>query len=169
MTEKRDTTLLQITPTKLKDLGKFTIPCTIGGVEIPYALFDLGSSINLMPLKKARELSLGEIVPSNVTLTLADLSVTHPYGVLKYVLVHVDGLVFPVDFVAVDMKRYICGSIILGWPLLVTGKVLIDLEICELSLTFNNKKWCLMLMSGHCMQMIWKHATSFCIRRPERF
>lgn len=62
MTEKCDTTLLQTMPTKLKDPGKFTISCTIGGVEIPHAVCDLGSSINLMPLNKAKELNLGEIM-----------------------------------------------------------------------------------------------------------
>lgn len=82
MTEKCDTTLLQTMPTKLKDPDKFTISCTIGGVEIPRALCDLGSSINLVPLNKEKELNLGEIIPGNATLTLADLSVTRPHGVL---------------------------------------------------------------------------------------
>lgn len=54
MTEKYDTTLLQTMPTKLKGSGKFTISCTIGGVEIPYALCDSGLSINLIPLNKAK-------------------------------------------------------------------------------------------------------------------
>jgi hypothetical protein len=37
-------------PNKCKDPGSFTIPCTIGGVEIGRALLDLGASVNLMPL-----------------------------------------------------------------------------------------------------------------------
>ena len=68
--------------TQLKDPGKFTISCTIGGVDILHAQCDLGSSINIMPLNKEKELSLGEIIPSNITLTLDDLFVTHPQGVL---------------------------------------------------------------------------------------
>lgn len=55
-------------------------------------------------------------------------------------LVHVDGLVFPVDFMVVDMKGDIDDSIILEHPFLATGKMLIDLETCELSLKFKNKK-----------------------------
>jgi hypothetical protein len=37
-------------PNKCKDQGSFTIPCTIGGVEIYRALLDLGASVNLIPL-----------------------------------------------------------------------------------------------------------------------
>ncbi|XP_050919029.1 uncharacterized protein LOC127136526 [Lathyrus oleraceus] len=127
MTEKCDTILLQTMPKKLKDPGKFTNSCTIGGVEIPHALCYLGSIINLMPLDKAKELNLGEIIPCNVTLTLADLSVTHPHDVLQDVLVHVDELVFPTDFVVVDMKGDTGDLVILGLLFLVTKKALINL------------------------------------------
>ena len=50
-------------PEKMKDPGSFTIPCTIGGVEIQKALYDSGASINLMPLSVARRLSLGSLLP----------------------------------------------------------------------------------------------------------
>lgn len=88
----------------MKDPGKFTIACTIGGVKIPHALCDLGSSINVMPRDKIKELNFGEIISSNMTLILADLSITHPHGILLDVLVHVDGLFFLVYFVVADMK-----------------------------------------------------------------
>ncbi|MCI23638.1 hypothetical protein A2U01_0044820, partial [Trifolium medium] len=42
--------LQQRLPPKLKDPGRFTIQCSIKGVEIKEALLDLGSSINIMPL-----------------------------------------------------------------------------------------------------------------------
>lgn len=103
MTEKDETIMPPTLPQKLKDPGKFTIACTIVGVKIPRALYDLGSSINVMPLNKVKDLNLGEIISSNMTLTLVDLSVTHLLGILQDVLVHVDGLVFPIDFVVIDM------------------------------------------------------------------
>ena len=37
-------------PTKMKDLGSYTIPCSIGKYEFKKALCDSGASINLMPL-----------------------------------------------------------------------------------------------------------------------
>lgn len=91
-----------------------------------------------MPLNNAKELNLGEIIPSNITLTLVDLSITHPHGVLQDVLVHVASLFFPADFMVVDLKGYICGSVVLRHLFLVAWKALIDLETCELSLNLNN-------------------------------
>ena len=35
---------------KMKDLGSFTIPCSIGKYEFKKALCDSGASINSMPL-----------------------------------------------------------------------------------------------------------------------
>lgn len=72
MVEKDDVVKLKSLPPKLKDLDKFTISCNIVGVNIMYALCDLGSSINVMSLKTVKELKVGEITPSNMTFTLAD-------------------------------------------------------------------------------------------------
>ena len=55
-------------PEKMKDPGSFTIPCIIEGVEIQQALCDSGASINLMPLSVAKQLSLGELLPTTITL-----------------------------------------------------------------------------------------------------
>ena len=53
---------------KMKDLGSFTIPCSIGKYEFKKALCDLGASINLMPLSVVQRLSLGELTPTTITL-----------------------------------------------------------------------------------------------------
>lgn len=65
MTKKDEMAVPPTFPQKLKDPGKFTITCTVGGVNIPHDLCDLGSSINVMPLNQVKELNLGEIIPSN--------------------------------------------------------------------------------------------------------
>lgn len=139
MIEKDEMAVPQALPPKMKDPGKFTITCTISGVKIPHALCDLGSSINVMPLNKFKELKMGEIIPSNMTLTLADSFVTHPVGIVQDMLVHVDGLVFPADFVVINMKGDSGGSVILGCLFLATGKVLIDVERGELVLKFKKE------------------------------
>lgn len=82
MIEKGDMEVPQALPQKLKDPGKFTISCSIGGVKILHTLCDLGSSINVIPLNKVKELNLGQIIQSNMTLTLDDLYVTYPRGIL---------------------------------------------------------------------------------------
>ena len=55
-------------PKKMQDLDSFTIPCKIGDAEIRKALCDSGASINLMPLSIAKRLSLGELIPTAMTL-----------------------------------------------------------------------------------------------------
>ena len=52
-------------PPKLKDLGNFTFPCTIGNSIFERALYDWGASINLMSLSIFKKLSLGEIKANN--------------------------------------------------------------------------------------------------------
>ena len=55
-------------PTKLKDLGSFTIRCAIGNAVFEKALCDLGVSINLMPWSIFKKLKLGEARSTTVTL-----------------------------------------------------------------------------------------------------
>nr|GEX84623.1 reverse transcriptase domain-containing protein [Tanacetum cinerariifolium] len=71
---------------KLKDLGKFLIPCDFSGMDVCYALADLSASINLMPLSIWNKLSLPELTPTRMTLELADRSITRPKRVTEDVL-----------------------------------------------------------------------------------
>ncbi|XP_062085924.1 uncharacterized protein LOC133792030 [Humulus lupulus] len=99
-------------PPKLRDPGSFTIPCTIGSFECKHALYDLGASINLMPLSVFCRHGLGEASPTTVTLQLADHSIKHPR----------------------DMEEDENVPIILGRPFLATGQALIDVQKGELKL-----------------------------------
>ena len=114
-------------PEKMKDPGSFTIPCIIGGVEIQKALCDSGDSINLMPLSVAKQFSLGELIPTSITLQIADRSMVKPEGVLEDVLVTVGKFVFPVDFIILDMEEDSQVPLLLGRPFLATGAALIDM------------------------------------------
>ncbi|XP_050890825.1 uncharacterized protein LOC127096274 [Lathyrus oleraceus] len=82
-------------PPKLTNPGSFMIHFSIGSLKIGQTLCDLGASINLMSLFMMRKLNYGEPKPTKMTLTLADRSITYPYGVLEDVLVKVDDLIFP--------------------------------------------------------------------------
>ena len=55
-------------PPKLKDTISFSIPCTIGNSYFDKALYDLGTSINLMPLSIFRKSGLGEPKATTVSL-----------------------------------------------------------------------------------------------------
>ncbi|XP_050916026.1 uncharacterized protein LOC127131133 [Lathyrus oleraceus] len=140
MIEKEDMEAHQAFPPKMKDPGKFTIACTIGGVKIPHALCDLGSSITVISLNTLKHLEIGDIIPSNMTLTLDDSYVTHPLGIVLDMLVQVNGISFPADFVVIDMKGVSGVTIILECTILAIGKALIDGETNEFILMFNKTK-----------------------------
>ncbi|XP_073152853.1 uncharacterized protein [Henckelia pumila] len=100
-------------PPKQKEPGSFSIPCMINDVK----------------------LSLGEPKPTRMSLQLADRSLKYPRGIIEDVLVKVDKLIFPVDFVVLDMEEDLDMPLILGRPLLAIGKALIDVKKRELLLT----------------------------------
>nr|GFB62707.1 reverse transcriptase domain-containing protein [Tanacetum cinerariifolium] len=60
--------ILNKLPRKLRDLGKFLIPCEFSGMDECLALADLGASINLMPLSVWEGLSLPELTLTCMTL-----------------------------------------------------------------------------------------------------
>ncbi|XP_010247553.1 PREDICTED: uncharacterized protein LOC104590540 [Nelumbo nucifera] len=105
LTEKCTSIITSKMPAKLKDPGSFTIPCVVGSIEFPNCLYDLGASINLMPLSIFRKLGLGEVKPTLMTLQLADHSIKKPHGVVEDVHVKVDKFIFPMDFVVLDFEE----------------------------------------------------------------
>ena len=113
-------------PGKMKDPGSFTIPCSIGKYEFKKALCDSGASINLMPLSAVQRLSLRELIPTAITLQMADRSMARPEGVLEDVIIKVGKFIFFVDFAIMKMEEDTKVPILLGRPFLATGAALID-------------------------------------------
>ncbi|KAD4385637.1 hypothetical protein E3N88_25806 [Mikania micrantha] len=64
--------ILNKLPEKLTDPEIFTIPCLFGSDTQRHALADSGASINLMPYSLYEKLALGELMPTRMTLSLAD-------------------------------------------------------------------------------------------------
>ncbi|XP_038876745.1 uncharacterized protein LOC120069132 [Benincasa hispida] len=127
-------------PTKMKDLGSFTLPCSIRGKEVENALCDLGASINLMPLSIFKKLNIGNARHTTITLQLADRSITHPESKMEDVLVQVDKFIFPVDFIILDYEADIEVPIILRRPFLATGRELIDVQKGELTIRVDDQQ-----------------------------
>ncbi|XP_057803366.1 uncharacterized protein LOC131018669 [Salvia miltiorrhiza] len=140
LTEGSSAILKNKIPPKLKDPGSFTIPCAIGGRDIGKALCDLGAIINLMPLSVFKKLGIGGARPTTVTLQLTDRSMAHPEGKIEDVLVQVDKLIFPADFIILDYEADREVPIILGRPFLPTGRTLIDVQKGELTMRVNDQQ-----------------------------
>ena len=108
------------TPVKYKDLGCPTISINIGGTCVEKALLDLGASVNLLPYSMYNQLGLGELKPTSITLSLADISIKIPKGTVEDVLIQVDKFYYLVDFVLLDTESPAAGAnyvpIILGRP-----------------------------------------------------
>ena len=127
---------------KYKDPRSPTISVNIGGTCIDKALLDLGASVNLLPYSVYKQLGLGELKPTNITLSLADRSVKIPKGIVEDVLVKVDKFYYPVDFVVLDTEPIASGlnhvPIILGRPFLATANAIINCRNGVMQLTFGN-------------------------------
>ena len=143
LTEQVSAIIQSKTPVKYKDPGSPTISVNIGGTCIDKALLDLGASVNLLPYSMYKQLGLGELKPTNITLSLADRSVKIPKGIVEDVLVKVDKFYYPVDFVVLDTEPIASGPnhvlIILGRPFLATSNAIINCRNGVMQLTFGNK------------------------------
>ncbi|GJX88825.1 reverse transcriptase domain-containing protein [Tanacetum coccineum] len=126
MNERCLAILLNKLPTKEKDPGSFTIPYQVSNLRINNALADLGASISLIIYTMYEKLGLGEPKPTRMSLELADRSIQYPRGIVENLLIKVDKLVLPINFVILDMPEDSRSSIILGRPFLATACAMID-------------------------------------------
>ena len=142
LTEQVNSIIQCKTLLKYKDLGSPTISANIGGTCIDKALLDLGASVNLLPYTMYKQLDLGELKPTNMTLSLTDRSVKIPKGIVEDVLVKVDNFYYPMDFVVLDTEPMAESPhqvpIILGRPFLAIANAIINCWNGVMQLTFGN-------------------------------
>nr|GFB14763.1 reverse transcriptase domain-containing protein [Tanacetum cinerariifolium] len=146
LNENYSSMLLKKLPKKLGDPGKFLIPCDFPRMDVSHALADLDASINLMPFSIWKKLSLPKLTPTQMTLELADRSISRPKVVAKDVFVKVGKFHFPTDFVVVHFKADHRVPLILGRSFLRTGRALIDVYKEEITLRVNNEAELISLM-----------------------
>ncbi|GFS30842.1 hypothetical protein Acr_00g0014470 [Actinidia rufa] len=114
------------------------------GCKIDRALLDLESSVNLLPYFVYKDLGLGELKLTRVTLELADRSVKVPRGIIEDVLIQVDTVYYPVDFIVLDTQPVDYESskchipVILGRSFLATANAVIHCRHGLLKLSFGN-------------------------------
>ena len=132
LTEQVSAIIQSRNPVKYKDPGSPTISVNIGGNCIDKSLLD----------SVYKQLGLGELKPTNITLSLADRSVKIPKGIVEDVLVKIDKFYYPVDFVVLNTEPI--GNepnhvpIILGRPFLATANAIINCRNGVMQLTLGN-------------------------------
>ncbi|XP_070015909.1 uncharacterized protein [Nicotiana sylvestris] len=127
-------------PPKLKDPGSFTIPLSLRKQEVGRALRYLGASINLMPSSLFKQLGLGVLRPTTITLQLADRSLVIPEGIIEDVLVRVGKFILPADFIIFYYESDEEVPIILGRPFLATGGAVIDVRAGKLKMRVDDEE-----------------------------
>ena len=142
LTEQVNAIIQSKNPVKYKNPGSPTISVSIGGNCIDKSLLDLGASVNLLPYSVYKQLGLGELKPTNITLSLADRSVKIPKGIVEDVLVKIDKFYYLVDFVVLDTEPIANEPnhvpIILGRPFRATANAIINFRNGFMQLTFGN-------------------------------
>ncbi|GJV00609.1 reverse transcriptase domain-containing protein [Tanacetum coccineum] len=101
LNENCSAVILKKLPEKLRDPGKFLIPC---GFSLP------------------------ELISTRMTLKLANRAICTPVGIARDVFVPVGKFTFPADFVIVDYECDPRVPLILGRLFLRTARALIDVH-----------------------------------------
>nr|GEU85986.1 hypothetical protein [Tanacetum cinerariifolium] len=157
LNENCSAVILKKLPEKLRDPGKFLIPCGFSELKCK-ALADLGASINLMPLSVWKELGLPELISTRMTLELANRAICTPAGIARDVFVLVGKFTFQADFVIVDYESDPRVPLILGRPFLWTARALIDVHGEEMILRDGDER----------LTLNMKHDTSSYSNQPLR-
>ena len=89
-----------------------------------------------------KQLGLGELKPTNITLSFVDRSVKIPKRIVEDVLVKVEKFYYSVDIVVLDTESTAESTnqvpIILGRPFLATSNAIINCQNGVMQLTFGN-------------------------------
>nr|GEY39446.1 reverse transcriptase domain-containing protein [Tanacetum cinerariifolium] len=149
--------ILKKLPKKLEDRGKFLIPCGFSDLKCK-ALANLGASINLMPLSVWKKLGLPNLIPTRITLELANRSIRTPDEIARDVFVLVGKFTFSADFVIFDYESDPRVSLILGRPLLRTARALINVHSFEMILRDGDER----------LTLNMKHDTASYSNHPHR-
>ncbi|XP_071740346.1 uncharacterized protein [Rutidosis leptorrhynchoides] len=134
-------------PPKLGDPGSFIIPCLLGDSVVYDALADLGASVNLMPYSLYLKLGLEDLKPTRMGIRLANHSFDTSIGIAEDLIVRVshpcpnkEPLVFPTDFVVLELKEDTKVPIILGRPFLNIADAIIHVQHNQLSIGVGDER-----------------------------
>ena len=104
-----------------------TIPCSIKNNYVKTDLCDLGAGVSVMPFSLYKRLDLDKLIPTDISLQMADKSTTVPIGICEDVLIQIaHNCMILTDFVVLEIPEDDNMCIILGRPFLNTAGAVID-------------------------------------------
>ena len=115
-----------------EDPGVPMISCSIYDKYYEHCLCDLGSSVNIMPKVIVEELHYPALSLTSMLVQLADSTTRYPEGVVKNMLVQVNGSFILANFTVMDMEGDLGMHLILGRPFLRATKARIDVKKGEI-------------------------------------
>src|SRR3954452_13687742 len=128
-------------PKKLGDPGTPTIPCSIKNNYVNTTLCDLGAGVSVMSFSLYKRLDLEKLIPTNISLQMADKSTTVPVGICEDVPIQVaHNCMILNNFVVLEMPKDDNMSIILGRPFLNTVGAVIDCNQGKVVFNVNDKE-----------------------------
>jgi hypothetical protein len=77
---------------------------------------DLGEGVTFMPFYLYKKLNLNKLVPTEVSLQMADKSIVVPIGICEDVPIMISNVQIPTNFVILEIPKDDNLSIILGRP-----------------------------------------------------
>ncbi|XP_025647601.1 uncharacterized protein [Arachis hypogaea] len=116
-------------PENCVDPGPCLVSCVIDGVQFIDCMCDLGVCVSIMPLSVYHLLKLPPLKWSAARFVLANKSIIIVSGIAEDVLVDIKGLIFPIDFLIIEMppsESERASSILLGRPFLRTFRFKLD-------------------------------------------
>ncbi|XP_042029829.1 uncharacterized protein LOC121776719 [Salvia splendens] len=131
-------------PSKRTDPGMFTLPISIGNINVEHSMCDLGASIIVLPLSLYKKLEGVRMVDTKVAIQLANRSCISPEGVLENVIIKVHDFLYPADFYVIKMSEYQSAEssgVLLGRPFLRTAKTIIDVFDGTICLDYHGEKF----------------------------
>nr|GEU69555.1 hypothetical protein [Tanacetum cinerariifolium] len=125
--------VLDEVPTKMEDLGLFTLPCRLGDSKPFNTLADLGSCVNIISLYLFKKLNIGLLEEIDHIFGLADRTKSYPVGIVKDVEVRIGKLKLLNDFYVIDMKKDPETPLLVGRGFLATTNAVIYFRMAKIT------------------------------------
>ena len=127
-------------PVKRDNPGRPVIPISIDMVDFLEALYDFGSSVNIMLRVLYEKFFTHPLLETTVCLQPADQTLSFPKGILKNICVRVGTLYAPADFVVIETDTDERAPIILGRPFLNTSGAVIHASAAKIRFYIKGRK-----------------------------